>query len=89
MHRYIGIAQNFIRGKNYDGARFALGHADEALDEMQKDDIYKNHRVAINAMRQEVKDMRETIAKKDPTMLQKAGKTLDKWMKEVKTWAAK
>jgi hypothetical protein len=85
-HDNIGIAQNFIVAQNYDGARFALGHADDALDEMQKDDVYKKHHSAITAMRQEVKDLRAVITKKDPTMLQKTGAKLGQWMKELKAW---
>lgn len=88
-HDNIGIAQNFIRGNNYDGARYALAHADEALNAMQKDDIYKTHRPEIIAMRQEVNDMRATVAKKDPSIMQKAGVTLDKWMNQVKSWGGK
>ena len=88
-HDNIGIAQNFIKGKNYEGARFALGHADEALDAMQKDDVFAAHRPAIQAMRKEVSDMRVVIAKKDPTLMQKAGTQLDKWMTEVRTWSTK
>lgn len=88
-HDNIGIAQNFIRGRNYDGARYALGHADDALDAMQKDDVYKNRRTEIIAMRKEVNDMRDVITKKDPTMLQKAGTNVNKWMTDLKSWAKK
>jgi len=86
-HDNISIAQNFLRRQNYDGARYALGHADEALDEMQKDDAYKGHQAGLIEMRKEVKDMKDVITKKDPTVLQKSGTTLDKWMKELKAWA--
>jgi len=88
-HDNISIAQNFLKGQNYDGARYALGHADDALDEMQKDDAYKSHQAAITEMRKEVKDMRAIITKKDPTVLQKSGKTLDKWMTDLKAWTRK
>jgi len=88
-HDNISIARNFLIGQNYDGARYALGHADEALDEMQKDDAYKSHQAGISAMRKEVKDMREVITKKDPTVLQRSSASLDKWMKELKAWTRK
>jgi len=66
-----------------------LGHADSALDEMQKDDVYKDHRPAIVTMRKEVQDLLDVITKKDPTLMQKTGANLDKWMKELKAWARK
>ncbi len=86
-HDNIGIAQNFIRGKNYDGARFALSHADDALNDMWVDNAYRAHHPAITAMRKEISDMRETIKLKDPTALQKVGTNLSKWMTELKSWA--
>lgn len=85
----IGIAQNFVKAKNYDGARYALTHADEALDAMRQDDTFKTQRPAIIAMRQEITELRDIITRKDPTLLQKTGVQLDKWMKEVKSWASK
>jgi hypothetical protein len=85
----IGIAQNFVRAKNYDGARYALAHADEALDAMRQDDAFKTQRPAIIAMRQEITELRDITTRKDPTLLQKTGAQLDKWMKEVKSWASK
>ena len=48
---------------------------------MQKDDAYKAHQDGIVEMRKEVKNMRDVITRKDPTILQKSSKTLDKWMK--------
>ena len=88
-HDNISIAQNFLRGQNYDGARYALGHADDALDEMQRDEAYKEHQSNIVEMRKEVKDLRDIIAKKDPTLLQKSNARLDQWMKDLKIWARK
>lgn len=85
----IGIAQNFVKAQNYDGARYALAHADEALDAMRQDDTFKAQRPAIITMRQEITELRDIITRKDPTLLQKTGAQLDKWMKEVKSWASK
>lgn len=82
----IALARNFIAGKNYDGASFALKHADEALDEMQKNDNYKAYHANIVAMRKEVSDMQATIAKKDPTLIQKVDNTLEKWWNDLKNW---
>lgn len=88
-HDNIALARNFIAGKNYAGASYALKHADDALDEMQKSDAYKDRRVNLTAMRKDVSDLQATIAKKDPTMIQKADAKMDKWWKELKTWSKK
>lgn len=88
-HDNISIAQNFLMGQNYDGARYALGHADDALDEIQKDDNYKSRQSDIGQMRKEVREMRDLIAKNDPTVLQKSSARLDQWMKDLKIWARK
>lgn len=86
-HDNIALARNFLAGKNYNGANYALKHADEALDEMLKADAYKEHREEIVAMRKDVSDLQSYIAKKDPTMIQKADAKMDKWWKELKTWS--
>lgn len=83
----ISLARNFISGKNYEGASFALKHADDALDEMQRSNLYKTHRANIVSMRKDVSDLQNYIAKKDPTMIQKADAKMDKWWNEMKTWS--
>jgi hypothetical protein len=85
----IDLARNFLLGDNYAGASFALKHADSALDEMSKDDIYKEHRLEIASMRKEVGSLQGYIAKKDPTMIHKAGSKLEKWGKDLKSWSVK
>ena len=85
----IALARNFIAGKNYDGASYALKHADEALDEMQKNDMYKTHHKEITALREDVAALQGYITKKDPTMIEQADKKLDKWWKELKSWSTR
>lgn len=83
----IALAHNFLLGKNYDGARFALKHADEALDEMQASDDYAAQRTNIVAMRQDVAEMQERITRKDPTVLEQANKKMSTWWSELKSWS--
>lgn len=83
----IALARNFIAGSNYEGASYALGHADDALDEMVKSDTYKSKRPQIMAMRKDVQALRGYIAKKDPNMMTRASKNIDKWWADLKVWA--
>jgi hypothetical protein len=85
-HDNIALARNFIAGKNYEGASYALKHADNALDEMQKDDNNKARLADIAAMRKDVNNLQEYIAKKDPNMIQKANAKMDKWWKDLNNW---
>jgi hypothetical protein len=85
----IALARNFIAGKNYDGARYALKHGDDALDEMQRNDAYKAHYKDIISMRKDISELQTFITKKDPTMIEKADKKLGKWWGELKTWTKK
>ncbi len=82
----IALARNFIAGKNYEGASYALKHADDALDEMQKDNNNKARLADIAAMRKDVSNLQEYIAKKDPNMIQKANAKMDKWWKDLNNW---
>lgn len=85
-HDNIALARNFIAGKNYEGAAYALKHADEALDEMQKDNNNKARISEIDVMRKDVSTLQEYITKKDPNMIQKANAKMDKWWKELNHW---
>ncbi len=82
----IALARNFIAGKNYEGASYALKHADDALDEMQRDNNNKARLNGIAEMRKDVSNLQEYIAKKDPTMIQKANAKMDKWWKDLNNW---
>lgn len=86
-HDNIALARNFIAGKNYDGAKFALNHADDALDDMSKDEKNKSRLSEIAAMRADVKNLQDYIAKKDPTLIQQANTKIDTWWKELKNWS--
>lgn len=83
----IALARNFITGKNYEGASYALKHADDALDEMQKDNNNKARLADIATMRNDVRNLQEYIAKKDPNMIQKANAKMDKWWKDLNNWS--
>jgi hypothetical protein len=83
----LALARNFIAGKNYDGARYALTHADNALDELQRNDLYKEHRNDIIAMRKDVSNLQGYITENDPTMIEKTDKKLDKWWNDLENWS--
>ncbi len=86
-HDNIGLARNFIAAKNYDGARYALKHADKALDEMEQGEAYKARRPEIALMRKDVNYLQDVVTKKDPTLIEQADRKMDKWWKDLKTWS--
>lgn len=83
----IALARYFVAARNYDGARYALRHADDALDAMEGDDRYQADRAAITAMRKDVNALEASVEKNDPTLLDKADKKLEKWWTDLKQWA--
>ncbi len=83
----IALARSFIAGKNYDGASYALKHADEALDEMQSSDANKPRLTEITAMRKDVATLQEFVSKKDPSMIQKANAKIDQWWNDLNEWS--
>jgi hypothetical protein len=86
-HDNIALARNFISAQNYDGARFALKHADDAMDEMQKDARYKSRSMDLITMRKDVAQLQANITAKDPTMIEKSNETIKKWWRELKSWS--
>ncbi|MFZ4125142.1 MAG: YfdX family protein [Rickettsiales bacterium] len=85
-HDNIALARNFIAGKNYEGASYALKHADDALNEMQRDNNNKARLADIAAMRKDVSTLQDYIAKKDPNMIEKANAKMDEWWKDLNNW---
>jgi hypothetical protein len=85
----IALARHFLAGKNYDGARYALKHAEQALNEMQRSEDYRPHRADIVAMRKNVSDLQSAITKKDPSMMQEADGKLSTWWNDLKKWSKK
>lgn len=83
----IALSRRFVAGKNYDGARNALNHADDALDEMQNSEGYKSRRKDIIAMRQEVNDIQQIIGRRDPSILEKLDNKMETWWNNLNNWA--
>jgi len=86
-HDNIALARSFIAGKNYEGASYALKHADEALDEMQKDNNNVARLDSIALMRTDVRSLQKYIDKKDPNLIEKADANMDKWWNDLKNWS--
>ncbi len=83
----IALARRFIFSKNYDGARNALNHADDALDEMQNNDSFKSRRNGIIAMRREVNEIQDLISAKDPSVIEKIDNRMESWWNNIEAWA--
>ena len=82
----IFLTREFIRAHNYDGARYALGHASEALDSMEQDTRYATRKGALSTMRKEVHELKLTIEKRDPSLLTQADASLARWWQEMNEW---
>ena len=85
----IILTQNFITAKNYEGARYALSHADDALSSMEGKSKYASQKKTLKSLRKEVSALQLTLKQKDPTTLQKADAQLNKLWKDLKNWADK
>jgi hypothetical protein len=83
----ITLARDFMAMNNYNGARFALSHADDALDDAQNDKRFSAHRDDIQSLRREVTHLEHIIAKNDPSLLGKADAKMAAWWHELKGWA--
>ena len=82
----IALARNFIAARNYEGAGYALKHADVALDDMQKNEHDKTRLAEVARMRKDVDNLQQYVAQKDPSMSDKALAKMDKWWQELKHW---
>jgi hypothetical protein len=84
----LALAQTFIAAGNYEGARYAMDHAQQALGEMESDKHYASRKARVVTMRHQMEDLQQTLRKDAPTWTEKARVKLRQWWQELKDWAA-
>lgn len=85
-HDNLILAENLLREKRYEAARFALKYARKGFDDYGSrvhDPIQKQH---AERMQKDIDTLSEQLRKEDPTTLQKAGDTVKGWGTAVKKW---
>jgi hypothetical protein len=82
----IALSRHFMAAKNYEGAGFALKHADDALDVLEKLEGSPMRKADISMMRKEVSEMQAELTKKDPNLYEKVDAKMNKWWLDIKTW---
>ncbi len=87
-HDNLIMAENLLREKRYDAARFALKYARKGLGDYSSqlhDSAQKQH---AEKMQKDIDALSEQLRKEDPTTLQKAADTVKGWGAKVKKWYA-
>ncbi len=85
-HDNLVLAENLLREKRYDAARFALKHASKGFNDYGTrvhDSAQKQH---VERMRKDIDALSEQLYKEDPTRLQKAAETVKGWGAKAKKW---
>lgn len=77
---HITLTRYLVSMAEYDAARESLKSAEDALGDL-KDET--EDRVVISRIKGEVKGLEQTIAKRDPSLMDKIDKTLGKWFDEL------
>ncbi len=88
-HDNLVLAENLLREKRYDAARFALKYASKGFEDYGSqvhDPARKQH---AEQMQKDIDALSEQLRKEDPTTLQKAGDTVKGWGADVKKWFAR
>ena len=88
-HDNLILAENLLREKRYNAARFALKYASKGFDDYGShvhDPAQKQH---AERMQKDIDALSEQLRKEDPTTLQKAGDTVKGWGADVKKWFAR
>jgi hypothetical protein len=81
----LNLAQ-FMMQRNFpEGARYALKNADKALDEVKP--TTDERKQQVTTMRNEMKQLTDTLAKKDQTITEKALAQIKQWGDELSSWA--
>lgn len=86
VHDNLVLAENLLREKRYDAARFALTYARKGLGDynfLVHDPERKQH---VGQMQKDIDTLSEQLNKDDPTTLQKAGATVKGWAMITGKW---
>lgn len=83
----LALTKAFLQNTNYDAARHSLSHAEDALEEMEKDERYADRKQMIAHMHQAVDELKTHIENKDPQALDKAKEKVQSWWMELKSWS--
>jgi flagellin-specific chaperone FliS len=84
----ILLARNFIVNNHFDAARYALGHANDALEELEKDDRFEKAKSHLKTVREEIIILNEAAEKEDATIAVKAQNRLDKIWQDLQLLAS-
>ncbi|MDP2695439.1 MAG: hypothetical protein Q8O58_11325 [Gallionella sp.] len=85
-HDNLVLAENLLREKRYEAARFALKYASKGFEDYGSrlhDPARKQH---VEQMQKDIDALAEQLRKEDPTRLQKAADTVKGWGAKVKKW---
>lgn len=83
VHDNLVLAENLLREKRYDAARFALKYASKGLDDYARHGVDKAH---AEQLQKDIDALSEQLRKEDPTVLQKSADTVKGWVTDVKKW---
>jgi hypothetical protein len=82
----ILLGRRFVAVENYDAARFALRHADTALDRLANAEEYKVYTPDIKAIKKELNELYKLLAKNKPAALKDADAKMEKWWNTLRSW---
>ncbi len=83
VHDNLVLAENLLREKRYDAARFALKYARKGLGDYARHGDEKAH---AEQLQKDIDGLSEQLRKEDPTVLQKSADTVKGWVAAVKKW---
>lgn len=86
VHDNLALAQNLIREQHYDGARFALQHARDGLEELGQGDSDATSKAGFKRMNDEVAKLETELRSQDPTIAARTESMFSSWRRSVSGW---
>lgn len=86
VHDNLVLAENLLREKRYDAARFALKYAKKGLGDYVFLVHHTDQKQHAEQLQKDIDTLSEQLRKEDPTALQKSGDTVKGWAKDVRKW---
>lgn len=86
VHDNLVLAENLLREKRYDAARFALKYAKKGLGDYNFLVHHTDQKQHAEQLQKDIDTLSEQLSKEDPTALQKSADTVKGWASTVKKW---
>lgn len=82
----LASARSFVDHDSFDSARLTLKHVEKRLNQAKKAELSNVDAESLDQFASDLKDIRQDLRQKDPTLSERIENRLASWSDTVKGW---